>query len=68
MAVKAMVEHVFAGIEADIPLLVEAITYMHCVLTGLAFQEILSSGSSQAPSHLAHCKRAMIEIASGPKT
>lgn len=62
---RAMVEQVFAGTGANPEKLIEAIMYMHCVLTGLAFHDILSGINEQIPRHLAHCKHAMAEIVMG---
>lgn len=62
---RAAIERVFAGTAANTEKLIEANVYMHCVLTGLAFHDILSGSNNQIELHLAHCKHAMIEIVKG---
>jgi AcrR family transcriptional regulator len=62
---RTTMERVFAGTGADTDGLMEAMVYMHCVLTGLAFQDILGGSNDQLVRHLAHCKRAMAEIVAG---
>lgn len=65
---REMIGQVFAGSGADPDKLIEAIVYMHCVLTGLAFQTILAAGDSgMFRVHLDHCKRAMGEIIAGTR-
>lgn len=61
----AMVDRIFAGTGAQMDKMVEAIEYMHCVLTGLAFQKILTNGKSPFIQHLTHCKDAMVKIVQG---
>lgn len=61
---RDMVARVFAGTGADPEKLIEATVYMHCVLTGLAFQKILTGDGELFGTHLDHCKRAMGEIIS----
>ena len=63
---RATIEQVFAETGARIENLVDAHVYMHCVLTGLAFHDILSGSNDQIRRHLAHCKHAMAEIVAGP--
>jgi len=62
---RATVEKVFAGTGEDVDRLLEANVYMHCVLTGLAFHDILTGSNDQILRHLAHCKHAMAEIIAG---
>lgn len=62
---RAMVGKVFAGTGAQTDKLVEATVYMHCVLTGLAFQKILTGDRTPFLQHLAHCKDAMVKIVLG---
>lgn len=62
---RATVEKVFAGTGAKTEKLMEANVYMHCVLTGLAFHDILSGCNGQLRRHLVHCKHAMAEIIMG---
>ncbi len=62
---QAMVQVVFAGTQAQPDQLAEATEYMHCVLTGLAFQMILTGGTSPPARHLSHCKDAMTKIILG---
>jgi AcrR family transcriptional regulator len=64
---RATIERVFAGTDAKIDNLVEANVYMHCVLTGLAFHDILSGSNNQILRHLAYCKHAMMEIIRGTR-
>jgi AcrR family transcriptional regulator len=62
---QAMVRQVFAGTQAHPDKSQEATEYMHCVLTGLAFQMILTGGASPPARHLSHCKDAMAKIILG---
>jgi AcrR family transcriptional regulator len=62
---REMIVKVFAGTETDPDRLIEAMTHMHCVLTGLAFQKILTGDESGSATHLDYCKRAMAEIIAG---
>lgn len=59
---QALIEEVFAGTEAPVERCLKASEHMHCVLTGLAFQNILTGGRSDFAEHLAHCKAAMKNI------
>ncbi len=59
---RATVEKIFSGMGAATDKLVEATSYMGCVLTGLAFQEILTDGGGIFAQHLRHCKEAMLAI------
>lgn len=61
MLTRSTVEQIFAGMGASTDRLVEATTHMNCVLTGLAFQKILSGGGAFA-NHLSHCRDAMLKI------
>jgi AcrR family transcriptional regulator len=60
---RVLVEKVFAGLGVPTGRLVEALEYMHCVLTGLAFQEILVGSRTRVERHLTHCEDAMVQIA-----
>lgn len=62
---RTLVEKVFAGTGAPTEKLLEATVYMHCVLTGLAFQMILLGGKSQFDRHLTYCKDAMTQLILG---
>ena len=62
---RAVIERVFEGTDAQTNKLIEATVYMHCVLTGLAFQKILASDRTPFLQHLAHCKDAMMKIVLG---
>ncbi|MCB2061329.1 MAG: TetR/AcrR family transcriptional regulator [Novosphingobium sp.] len=63
---RATIEQVFAGTDAKTDKLIEANVYMHCVLTGLAFHDILLGSNNQIELHLEHCKHAMMEIIKDP--
>ena len=55
---------IFEGLGLSTDKLIEATSYMNCVLTGLAFQQILTGGGSEFASHLSYCKDAMLNIVS----
>lgn len=56
--------------DADVPMHMvrEATFHLHCVLTGLAYQRILSGGDMRFAAHLVHAKRTMMDIITGPAT
>ena len=62
---RATLETIFAGTGAEIDRLIEANGYMHCVLMGLAFHDILWRGNDHISRHLAYCKHAMADIVGG---
>lgn len=61
---RATVEKIFVGTGAATDKLIEATSYMNCVLTGLAFQAILTGDRDIFGPHLKHCKDAMLKIVS----
>lgn len=60
---RTLVGRIFAGTPARIDKLVEATEYMHCVMTGLAFQMILTGNGAAFDRHLDHCRDMMMNIA-----
>jgi len=64
--VHKALEGVFGDTGVPIGRVREATFHLHCVLTGLAYQRILSGGDQRFAAHLAHAKRTMIAIMTGP--
>lgn len=63
--VHKALEGAFGEVGIPIGLVREAAFHLHCVLTGLAYQRILSGGDVPFEAHLAHAKRTMIGIMTG---
>lgn len=61
---REMACKVLEGTDGDVDGLMAATEYMHCVLTGLAFQKILVGEASQVALHLAQCKQVMVSMVS----
>lgn len=63
--VSRVLARAFEGLGVKTDVLLEASLQMHCVLTGIAYQEILSGEAMPAERHLNHCKRTIEGIIRG---